>query len=146
MKSKAIFLLLTFLLNTVVGFGCALEMEVDHHDETQVHLKTASDIHKDHDHHHAEVPQQKTSPASELSFSKEDLCCKTLVNDLVTQSKLVPKSGKVQVVLPLLWIPDYSYALLIPAIDVKLDRSVYVDRRERPPNKDIRIVIQSFQI
>lgn len=146
MKSKAIFLLLTFLLNTVVGFGCALGMEVDRHDETHVYLKTVSHIHKDHDHHHADEAQQKASPASELSFLKENLCCKTLVNDLVTQSKLVPESGKVQVALPVLWLPDYSYALLIPAIDVKLDRSFYVDRRERPPNKDIRIVIQSFQI
>lgn len=145
MKSKAIFLLVIFLLNTVVGFGCTLGMEVSH-DENHSHAKAAPHVHKDHDHHHTGGDEHKTAPVSGLNFSKEDLCCKNLVNDLVTQSKLVPESGKVQVVLPVMWLPDYSYALLIPVTGIEVDQRIYVDQRERPPNKDIRIVIQSFQI
>jgi len=129
MRSKAIFLLVVFLLHTVVGFGCALGMQENHHD-----------------HQHADGHEHKTMSVSGLSFSKEDLCCKTLVNDLLTQSKLVPESGKVLVVLPLMWLPDYSYALFIPVTGIELNESVYVDRRERPPNQDIRITIKSFQI
>ncbi len=146
MKSKAVFLLVIFLLNTVVGFGCALGMETDHHDETHVHVKSASHIHKDHDHHRAEGYEHKSAPVPSENFSKQDLCCKTLVNDLATQSKLVPESSKVLVVLPILWLPGYSYALLIPKTVLELDQSFYVNQRESPPNKDIRIVIQSLQI
>lgn len=141
MKSKAIFLLVIFLLNTVVGFGCALGMEEDHHEDQSPHH-----VHKANNHHHSDGHEHKTSPISGQNFSKEDPCCKTLVNDLVTQSKLVPENGKVQVVLPIMWLPDYFYALLVPVTDVELDQSVYIDHRERPPNEDIRIVIQSFQI
>lgn len=146
MKSKAIFLLVIFLLNTVVGFGCALGMEGDHNDENHSHPESAHHVHKDQNHHHSGVHEHKTTPISGQNFSKEDPCCTTLVNDLVTQSKLVPENGKVQVVLPIMWLPDYSYALLIPVTDVELDQSLYVHHRERPPNEDIRIVIQSFQI
>lgn len=146
MKSKAIILLVIFLLNTIVGFGCALGMEGNPHDEGHSHEESANHVHKDHNHHHSIGHEHKATPISALNFSKEDPCCKTLVNDLVTQSKLVPENGKVQIVLPIVWLPDYSYALLIPVIDVELDQNVYVDHRERPPNKDIRIVIQSFQI
>lgn len=127
MKSKAIFLLVIFLLNTVVGFGCALGMETGHH-------------HHPISHHH------KTAPVSGVSFSTENSCCKTLINELATQSKLIPESDKLQVVLPVLWLPDYVYALLIPVTDLELHQHVDVNRRKRPPNEDIRIAIQSFQI
>lgn len=145
MKSKAIFLLVIFLLNTVVGFGCALAMDGNDHDENHSHEKT-NHTHKDHNHDHLKGHEHKSTPISDQNLANEDHCCKTLVNDLVTQSKLVPESGKVQVVLPVMWLPDYSYALLIPVAVEELDQRVYVDQRERPPNEDIRIVIQSFQI
>lgn len=132
MKSKAVFLLVLFLLHTLVGFGCALGMEPSGH--------------KDHDHNHAHVHEHKTPPVSGLNFSKQDPCCKNLVNDLVTQSKLVPESGKVQVVLPVLWLPDYSYSLGLRVASTELKENIFADQKERPPNRDIRIVIQSFQI
>ncbi|RAJ28116.1 hypothetical protein [Pedobacter cryoconitis] len=146
MKSKAIFLLVIFLLNTIVGFGCALGMDGNHNDEGHSHAQSTAHVHKDHDHHLAIGHEHKSAPVPGVNFSKQDLCCKTLVNDLVTQSKLVPGSSKVLVVLPVLWLPDYSYGLLIPETVLELDQSFCVDQRERPPNKDIRIVIQSFQI
>ena len=121
MKRKAIFLLLIFLLNTVMGFGCALGIEGDHH-------------------------EHKTISKAGLNFSEEDPCCKTVVNDLVTQSKLVPERSKIQVALPVIQLLSYSNILLITVTGVELDQSVYADQRERPPNRDIRIIIQSFQI
>lgn len=135
MKSKAIFLLVIFLLNTLVGFGCALGMEASTH------------THKGHDHghHHATTHEHNTTPVSGLKFSQEDPCCKTLVNDLVTQSKLVPESGKV-ILLPLMWLPVYSYALSVPPVDIEQLQNVPATQSERPPNPDIRILIQSFQL
>lgn len=128
MKNKATFLLVIFLLNTVVGLGCALGMGRDHH------------------HHYAKEHKHKAAPVSGLNFSKEDHCCKTLVNDLVNQSKSVPESGKVQVVLPVMWLPDYAYDLFIPVTSIELAQNVCIDLRERPPSEDIRIIINSFQI
>ncbi|SDK25329.1 hypothetical protein SAMN04487898_10711 [Pedobacter sp. ok626] len=131
MKSKAICLLVIFLLNTVVGLGCALTMEGNHHDEN---------------HSHADRHGQKDKPITRLISSTEDHCCKTLVNDLVAQSKLIPDSAKAQVALSFIWLPDFSYKLFAPLISTQLEQRFYVDHRSRPPNEDIRIVIQSFQI
>jgi len=146
MKSKAIFLLSIFLFNTLVGFGCALGMEGNHHDENDIYLKSTYHKHQDHEHTHSGEYVHKTIPALGLNFSKEDICCKTLVNDLVTQSKLVPQNGKIQVVLPVIWLPKYAYNLSIPVTSVELGQSFCVDHRYMPPDKDIRIIIQSFQI
>lgn len=144
MKSKAIFLLVIFLLNTVVGFGCALGMEAEHHEEGHAHEESANHAHKDHDHHDATGHEHKATAISGLNFSQEDPCCKTLVNDLVTQSKLIPENGKMQVVLPAMWL--FNYGILIPVATVEPDQTGYADKKEKPPNRDIRIVIQSFQI
>lgn len=134
MRSKAIFLLVIFMLNTIVGFSCSLFVEEDHHDD------------KSHNHHHAGFNEEKIKLISGLSISKEDPCCKTLVNDLLTQGKLIPKTVKVIINLPVIWLQDYSYTLLFQVESIKLNHSVYAGRRYRPPNWDIRIAIQSFQI
>ncbi|WP_316822992.1 hypothetical protein [Pedobacter gandavensis] len=142
MKSKAIFLLVIFLLNTVVGFGCALGMEVDFHDPHHSY-KVDNHSDKDHEHHHA---IGKSTQISGQHVSQEDLCCKSLVNDLIIQSKQIPESIKFQAPVPIISLPDFSHSLLAPLASVKLAQSVYADHRERPPNQDIRIAIQSFQI
>lgn len=130
MKSKAICLLVIFLLNTVVGLGCALTME-GHHAEN---------------HSHADGHEHKDKLVTRLISSTEDHCCKTLVNDLVAQSKLIPDSAKTQAALSVIWLPDFAYKLFVPLISTQLEQRFYVDHRSRPPNEDIRIVIQSFQI
>lgn len=135
MKSKAVFLLVIFLLNTLVGLGCALGMQEDHQYEAHVHTKAAVHDHENKDHHHAGQHEDK-----------EDACCKALVNDLVVQGKLVPENGKVQVFLPVVLLPDHHLLLTVPPVLAEPELSVYADRRERPPNEDIRITIQSFQI
>lgn len=154
MKSKAIFLLVIFLLNTLVGFGCALGMEANHHKDQQAHELSAQM--KEHHHvghdkqDHAESQEHrhehKTNTASGLSFSNEDLCCKILVNDLLTQSKLIPEIGKLPVLMPMVLVSANAYDLFIPVSVGELDQNAEVNHRERPPNSDIRIIIQSFQI
>lgn len=133
MKSKAIFLLVIFLLNTLVGFACALTMDGQY-----------GDVHKDHHHVHSNL--QPNKQISGLSISPEDHCCKTLVNDLLSQSKQIPQNGKLHIVLPMIWLPDFIYALLAKVTDVDFGQNVYVNHKSRPPKENIRIVIQSFQI
>lgn len=138
MKSKAIFLLVIFLLNTLIGFGCALGME------GEAHVHKGHD-HNNHNHDHATAHEHENTPVSGLKFSQVDPCCKTLVNDLVTQSKLVPESGKV-IVLPLMCLPVYVYNLFVPSAGIEREQHAWVIQKERPPNPDIRIMIQSFQL
>ncbi len=144
MKGKAVFLLVIFLLNTVVGFGCALAMDSNHDDENHSHAKSAAHVDKGHSHEHGD--EHKSPPLSGLNFSKEDPCCKKVVNELTIQSKLMPETAKVLVVLPVVWLTNYAYTLLVPVSSIEPDQSGYVDHRYRPPNEDIRISIQSFQI
>lgn len=132
MKSKAVFLLVIFLLHSLIGFGCVLAMGEDDHDHGDGHS---------HQHKHTGLV-----PLKEANLTATDLCCKTLVNDLVIQSKLIPESTKVQLALPVLWLSDYVYALTVPSTEVIPNHYRYADQRERPPDKDIRIAIQSFQI
>jgi hypothetical protein len=144
MKGKAVFLLVIFLLNTVVGFGCALAMDSNHDDENHSHAKSAAHVDKGHSHEHGD--EHKSPPLSGLNFSKEDPCCKKVVNELTIQNKLIPESAKVLVSLPVVWLTNYAYNLLIPVSSIERGQSGYIDHRYRPPNEDIRISIQSFQI
>ncbi len=145
MKSKAIFLLVIFLLNTIVGFGCALGIEEKHHDDKD-HSHGKLTDHEHHGHEHSSRHEHKKPQTIDQDSQKGESCCKTLVNDLVTQGKLVPESGKLQVVMPIIWLSDYSLDLLTPVIDLETHNGIYIAQREKPPNRDIRIVIQSFQI
>ncbi|WP_222536834.1 hypothetical protein [Pedobacter polysacchareus] len=137
MKSKAIFLLVIFLLNTLVGFGCALGMNANHHE-----AQGTQDRAQSHKHRHV----HKTNTASGLSFSNEDLCCKILVDDLLIQSKLIPEISKLPVLTPMMLVSANAYDLFVAVSAVELNQSAEVNHRERPPNSDIRIIIQSFQI
>jgi hypothetical protein len=145
MRSKSIFLLVIFLLNTVVGFACAVGMERNAHGESHVHTSSKKNNHE-HNLYHKGRHVHKPSPSNGLNLSKEEACCKALVNNLVIQGKLVPQSTKIQIILPFILHQRYNYPVFIPVTILGADKSVYVVQRERPPNEDIRITIKSFQI
>lgn len=116
MKSKALFLLIAFLLNTAVGFGCAIQMDANGH-------------HHHHNHHH-----------------QGDNCCKTTVNNLVTQAKVVPETAKVLVQVPAL-LSGFAYDFSsISFTTIDAGPLSFADHHHHPPIKDIRVAIQSFQI
>ena len=106
MKSRAIFLLVIFLLNTIIGIGCALGMENSSHNDNHTHDDGST---------HQHLPDVK----ADLNLSAQDLCCKALVNDLVVQSKLIPETGKVQIALPVIWLPAYFHLLPVAALGAK---------------------------
>lgn len=119
MKSKALFLLVAFLLNTAVGFACAVQMDTFGHHH--------------HNHHHH-------------SGHQGDNCCKTTVNNLVTQAKVVPEGIKVfNGVLALSGGFEYDFSVF-SFRNIAADQLYFADPQYHPPIKDIRIAIQSFQI
>ena len=139
MKSKALFLLSIFLLNTLVGFSCALHMSHKDNDEGAEY----------HEHHHGSLrtlTHQKNTNSSIVYIGKDEPCCQGAVNNFVSLAKLVPQSGKVIIQVPLIFIGSYYQLPLITSLGVITRRQISFDERQRPPTPDIRIVIQSFQI
>ncbi|MDB4902919.1 MAG: hypothetical protein JWQ63_2200 [Mucilaginibacter sp.] len=139
MKIKALLLLFIFLLNTVVGFSCALRMSHHEHDEAAEH----------HEHHHAAsviVNHDQQHLPDETTISKNDPCCQGAVSNFVSLAKLVPQSGKVIIQTPIAYIGSYYPFSLITPPGVKSVHPAFIDERWRTPTPDIRIKIQSFLI
>jgi hypothetical protein len=137
MKSKALLLLFIFLLNTVVGFSCALRMCHDDHQEASEH----------HGHHHtATVLVHQQFTPGETTVSPNDPCCQGAVNNFISLAKLVPSSGHILLQAPFAYINSSFQSALVVLPVIKLERPIVIDERQRPPNDDIRITIQSLLI
>ena len=132
---KATLLTFVFLLNTIVGFACAvgaergLSSEHSHHEHEQghVHQQAAEDHHSAEDH--------------------KDNCCKDEVAKFIKADKIDLRNFDYSLlslsffVLPItvFHIGDLStFPINTP--------NAYFDRHCRSPIQDIRIAIQSFQI
>ena len=141
MKSKAIFLLVVFLLNTAVGFGCALHMS--HSEDHEAH----HDGHKHHEHgsHHSAI--KPNLPANKVSIVDKDApCCQGAVNNFISIAKQLPQTVKADFAYPvadLVTSHCFSFKALISNAS---KQRIVVNQRQRPPTSDIRIYIQSFQI
>jgi hypothetical protein len=140
MKGKALLMLFIFLLNTVVGFSCALHMSHKDHNEN-------GEQHKHHHHNSSLIlNQQKNSNSSAAYIDKDDPCCQGAVNNFVNLAKLVPQSEKVIIQAPIVYIGFYYQFSLVNPPGVLTRNQISFDKRQRPPTPNIRTVIQSFQI
>ncbi|QNK63104.1 hypothetical protein H7F33_00835 [Pedobacter sp. PAMC26386] len=141
-KLKAVLLILAFLLNTAVGFACAIGTNMGFN---EVHHPENAAQHK----HAYTAPHQHTDQASAHHDAKttKDNCCKDEVSKLTTADK---ESLSASV---------FSFQLSAPAIlqtPVFFQDAVYlisvnipgtdIARHSRAPVPDVRIAIQSFQI
>lgn len=138
MKGKALLLLFVFLLNTVVGFSCALHMSHEDHEEMVSH----------HDHHHASLAfighHQLMNKAT---LTAEVPCCQGAVNNFISQAKLIPASGNVLLHTPFVYISYiYQYAHVLYWSDLHKGALYSHPERRRFPPDDIRITICSLLI
>ncbi len=141
-KLKAAFLILVFSLNTVVGFACAIGVDMGfntthHHKEeaTEIH------VHADGSKHHHEKKEHKHSKKD----GKDD-CCNDKVLKILQTDKSIPQASKL--LSPVFFT---AFALLYYDINIYYPSQVnvsnkYFVRGHHPPIPDIRIAIQSFQI
>ena len=143
---KAVFLLLVFAMNTLVGFACAVGLDmgfnsIHHHDEEaiEVHIHANGKKHIHHNkvqgHHHG----NKTA-------SKTDNCCNDKVVKISQEDKAIPQSYTIlnPVFFSSFSASYYNIDIIYPsqvATSVK-----YFVRNYHPPIPDIRIAIRSFQI
>ncbi len=127
---------MVFSLNTVIGFGCAVGMDMGfnshHHEESSI--KSAS-MH----HHDANVENHQTK-------NDKDNCC----NDEVMQFQKIDKAlaSSINVVNPVSFTSYVAsfYNINILSASTQISAIKYFARSYHPPIPDIRIAIRSFQI
>jgi hypothetical protein len=168
-KLKALFLLIVFATNTVVGFACALGADMgfntSHHPEAQeavevhvhadgkkhVHETEASTVtthvHEDGMEHQHENNLPKQDPAGNgNTFAKSTSggCCSNEVQKFQNLDKNVTANTSINVPL--------FIAVLSVFIDIDLSNGIkdapskFKARFYYPPPPDIRIAMQRFQI
>lgn len=140
-RLKAALLILVFALNTVVGFACAIGIDMGfnathhHEEETEIH------VHADGSEHHHEKKEHKHSDKD----GKDD-CCNDKVMKILQVDKAVPQASKL--LSPVFFT---AFVALYYNINISYPSQInvsnkYFVRGHHPPIPDIRIAIQSFQI
>ena len=142
---KAALLLIVFSMNTVIGFACAIGIDMGYnnsHHEAEA-TEVAVHVHADgKKHHHDKKPV--TNHHDKKDASKKDDCC----TNEVMQFQQLDKSlaAKVGIDIPVFVAISTAYFGINIFETVKLPAQKYTARHFHPPPPDIRIAIQRFQI
>ncbi|MEO6134329.1 MAG: hypothetical protein ABIP35_04190 [Ginsengibacter sp.] len=147
---KAAFLLIAFSLNTIIGFACAVGLDMDfnshHHEEV---TKATVHVHADgNKHHHKnEVKDHHEEKVKDHHEGNEkDNCCNDHVTKIVRQDKAIASSISINTpICSTTFITGFYIADALLAAGINSHIKYFV-RSHHPPIPDIRIAIQSFQI
>jgi len=146
---KAAFLLIAFSLNTIIGFACAVGLDMgfnSHHHNEEESISTETSLHhsvlnhQHANHHHAEAVKDHHQSKD------EDNCCHDKVTKISQLDKAIPQSFSISInfiFLSGLTSAFYNIDLLN---SVRATHIKYFVRTHHPPIPHIRIAIQSFQI
>lgn len=148
---KAAFLLIVFSLNTIIGFACAVGLNMgfnSHHNEQEV-TEISVHVHSDgeqHQHHNEIKDHHDETVNDHPPTNDKDNCC----NDEVMKFQQVDKAiaSSVTLLCPVFFtsFPASFFNIDILSSKKKLSGIKYFVRNHHPPIPDIRIAIQSFQI
>ena len=149
---KAAFLILVFSLNTLIGFACAVGIDMGFN-TTHLHEEEATEavvhIHKDGKKHihHEEAKHHDEGDKNHHKKSDKDNCC----NDKVIKFNEVDKSASHSLntnISPVFFTPFLGsfYSINVFYISYINTGINYFVRSYHPPISDIRIKVQSFQI
>jgi hypothetical protein len=145
---KAVFLLIVFLLNTLVGFACSVGLGMGavkaHHHDAQESKEDQHHHHKgEHDHHALKGDHHHSSKEKKTT----DDCCTDQVQKIEKTDKLSPPVSEFSLYQPFYTLIFPNYILLEASVSsLYLLRPKYHVRDDHPPIPDIRIAVQSFQI
>jgi hypothetical protein len=143
-RYKALFLLIVFSLNTVLGFACSVGINMGynkkHHNHEKTHSASAGLV-DNHEHHHT-APSKN---ANETDSNND--CCANEVTKFIQLDKFVPDNNL------LLQVPVF-FLTSAPLFNLTTkdfkgavnSRFQFVRRSCSLNDTDIRIAIQSFQI
>ncbi|MNV87372.1 hypothetical protein D3C71_1814910 [compost metagenome] len=119
-QRKAAFLLIVFLLNTVVGFACSVGMNMGAVES----------------HHHSSKAEKAA-----------DDCCTDQVQKIERADKLSPPVLEFSSYQPFYTLIYPNYFLLEALVSsLEISHPKHLVRDYHPPIPDIRIAVQSFQI
>ena len=167
---KALFLLLVFVINTVVGFACGLGVDMGfnapHHSKSEeiakvhihdngekhLHEKKSSSItvhtHSDgsnHRHKSASKPLKQNSKDGINPLTKDDGgCCANEVQKFQQIDKNITANTGIN--LPVFAAILHTYSVIDFSIDLKEFPTKYKIRFYYPPPSNLRIAMQRFQI
>ncbi len=140
---KAAFLLVAFSLNTLIGFACAVGLDMgfnsQHHDSA---VSISESYHHDRSHHHdeADIDHHHTSG------NDKDNCCNNGVMKFQSVDKNVAASfSSINPIFFTSFVASF-YNVDILSFNNRISAIKYFVRSHHPPIPDIRIAIQSFQI
>ena len=151
MKVKALLLLIVFIANSLIGFGCALFMNTDSIDIDNADSKPAVHDHKSHDHGSSAkvstypISNHKIIPASKVS-PQDSSCCQSSVNSFISLTKDTPQTGKILIKAPSVLIGNFHSLFLLAVTSEVAIVHWFALNEHHPPTPDIRISIQSFLI
>ncbi|MEO8822495.1 MAG: hypothetical protein ABI366_02895 [Ginsengibacter sp.] len=149
---KAAFLLIAFSLNTIIGFACAVGLDMgfnsNHHKEEltdiSIHIHTDGKQHRHHD--EVESHQEDANNHLHKTTNEEENCCHDRATEIAQQDKAIAQS--INIVSPVFFTAFLAgfYNTGAP-LSTGVDSHIkYCARTHHPPIPDIRISIQSFQI
>ena len=139
-KLKAALLLIVFSMNTVLGFACAMGVDMGfnthHHDEEefpQTTIHVHADSNKEHNHDSKEE-------------SEKGGCCNDGVMKFQNLDKNLAQNGNVAINIPVFVAMLSTFFGTDIFKQPQASAPKYIVRFFHPPPPDIRILIQSFQI
>ena len=149
---KAAFLLIVFSLKAIIGFACAVGMDLGFnsicHEEgvadIPIHVHADGKQHQ----HRNEVKNHHEEASNHLQKETNDgdNCCHDKVMQIAQQDKAIAPS--ISIANPIFFT---AFISSFYNIEIPLSRGVdshikYFIQRHHPPIPDIRVAIQSFQI
>ena len=141
---KAIFLLVVFSLNTLIGFACAVGMYMGfnkkhHHHDDPVSSATVS--------HHHETTHHHDDGLTKKNATEENNCCTDKASQLSGSDKLLAQTINTGIETPVaLVFLHFLYSSDLSSIFTQDINKVPVVRPFVLNSRGIRVSIQSFQI
>jgi len=146
-KFRAIFLLMVFSLNTIVGFACSLGVDMGYntkHHSHESHSHNKPHVHKDgHKHQHT----HKIVLGTKLKSTSDD-CCSNNVTSFAQLEKVVAYNNLLPQV-PFIILDTHNTTLLLSLEEVELavnSRFQAVRRSCFLNDTDLQTAIRRFQI
>ena len=154
---KALFLLVVFSLNTIVGFACSIGINMGynsrHHQHDSINAPIKSHSHKSgHKHSHGasqkHIHQHKHTATTGTANHSQNDCCANDVTKFIQLDKSIVKTNLN------LQVPSFLLAFASTFIQLSLQETNLATNSKLQPvrrscsiyDTDIRIAIQSFQI
>jgi len=153
-QTRAVFLLIVFSLNTVIGFACSMGMDFGlngTHHQNEAATKILKHVHADgkrHEHHNYSGKHHGEATIHDhTSKDGKDNCCADKVVKFAQVDKLLSQFSEFQSNISFftLFVSSFYNINVLAASQVTKNIKYFV-RSHHPPIPDIRLAIRSFQI